>query len=447
MPDALKKRLPLHSRILAGLSLGAMSGGVLNALAGEQSAALQWFASHITEPLGQLFLNLLLMLVVPLVFTSLTLGVAGIGDVRRLGRVGLKCVAYTAIISAISVGIGLGLSNLLRPGERMDATVSQQLQERYGAQAQDKLAQMRQKTGPDQAPLMLAVKTLVPTNPFQSISQTPPDMLGLMFFSLFFGLCLTMIGEKARPVLQCLDGVYEAVSTGIGLVMFLAPYAVCALLFTMTARFGFPMLLSLGWFVATVLLGLGLHLFVVYSISLTLLSKISPVEFFRRMKTVMITAFSTSSSNATLPTALRESERQLGVPRDINSFVLTVGATANQNGTALFEGVAVLFLAQVAGVELSLGQQLMVMYMAILGGIGTAGVPAASLPFIVVVLATVEVNPALIALIIGVDRILDMCRTVVNVVGDLTCATYVARSEGAPLLPANTSAEGHYTAP
>jgi DAACS family dicarboxylate/amino acid:cation (Na+ or H+) symporter len=155
----------------------------------------------------------------------------------------------------------------------------------------------------------------------------------------------------------------------------------------------------------------------------------------------MITAFSTSSSNATLPTALRESERQLGVPRDINAFVLTVGATANQNGTALFEGVTVLFLAQFAGVHLSLGQQLIVLYMAILGGVGTAGIPAASLPFIAVVLATIGINPALIALVIGVDRILDMCRTVVNVVGDLTAATYIARSEGAKLLPPLTADE------
>jgi DAACS family dicarboxylate/amino acid:cation (Na+ or H+) symporter len=201
------------------------------------------------------------------------------------------------------------------------------------------------------------------------------------------------------------------------------------------------MLMSLGWFVATVLAGLAIHLFVVYSVSLAVLSRISPLEFFRRTKTVMITAFSTSSSNATLPTALRESERQFGVPRDINAFVLTVGATANQNGTALFEGVTVLFLAQVAGVHLSLGQQLMVLYMAILGGIGTAGVPAASIPFIVVVLATVGVNPALIAIVIGVDRILDMCRTVVNVIGDLTCATYVARSEGAELMPRAVPAE------
>ncbi len=429
------KKLPLHTRILMGLACGALSGGALNWWLGEESARLQWVTNHLTEPLGQLFLRLLLMLVVPLVFTSLTLGVAGIGDIRRVGRVGVKCLIYTVVISAISVAIGLGLSNLVHPGTRIDPNVSQRLQERYGNEALAKVSTAKASGETAEAPLMIVVKTIVPSNIMQSVAKDPPDMLGLMFFALFFGITLTLIGERADPVIRVLEGIYEAVAKGIALVMHIAPYAVCALLFTMTARFGFPMLLSLGWFVATVLTGLAIHLFVVYSISVATLSRIPPREFFRRVRTVMITAFSTSSSNATLPTALRESERQLGVPRDINSFVLTVGATANQNGTALFEGVTVLFLAQVAGVHLSLGQQLMVVYMAILGGIGTAGVPAASLPFIVVVLATVGVNPALIALVIGVDRILDMCRTVVNVIGDLTCATYVARSEGATLLP------------
>jgi DAACS family dicarboxylate/amino acid:cation (Na+ or H+) symporter len=213
-----------------------------------------------------------------------------------------------------------------------------------------------------------------------------------------------------------------------------APFAVACLLFNNTARFGLDLLWALAWFVATVLAGLALHMFGVYSLSVYFLSRLSPVDFFRRIKTVMLTAFSTSSSNATLPTALRVSEENLGVPREINSFVLTVGATANQNGTALYEGVTVLFLAQLAGIDLTLGQQVMVAYLAILGGIGTAGVPSGSIPFIVLVLVTIGVNPALIAIILGVDRILDMCRTTLNVTGDITAATYVARSEGYELL-------------
>jgi len=244
---------------------------------------------------------------------------------------------------------------------------------------------------------------------------------------------------------RVLEAVYEISAKIIDLIMKLAPYAVACLLFTNTARFGIDLLQALLWFIVTVLLGLGLHMFGVYSLSIYFLSRISPFEFFRRIRTVILTAFSTSSSNATLPTALRVSEENLGVPRDINSFVLTVGATANQNGTALYEGVTVLFLAQLAGVDLSLGTQIMVAYLAILGGIGTAGVPSGSIPFIVLVLATINVDPGLIAIILGVDRILDMCRTTLNVAGDITAATYVARSEGYELLKSRTAPSGGET--
>jgi DAACS family dicarboxylate/amino acid:cation (Na+ or H+) symporter len=230
------------------------------------------------------------------------------------------------------------------------------------------------------------------------------------------------------------DSVFQVSAKVIDLVMWTGPLAVACLLFTTTSRFGFDLVVALGWYVFAVLAGLALHMFGVYSLSLALLSRISPVEFFRRIRTVMLTAFSTSSSNATLPTALRVSEENVGVPREINTFVLTVGATANQNGTALYEGVTVLFLAQLAGIDLTLGQQILVAYLAILGGVGTAGVPSGSIPFIIVVLTTIGVNPSLVALILGVDRILDMCRTTLNVTGDITAATYVARSEGYKLM-------------
>jgi dicarboxylate/amino acid:cation (Na+ or H+) symporter, DAACS family len=260
-------------------------------------------------------------------------------------------------------------------------------------------------------------------------------MLHLMFFALIVGIAITLIPVSVTaPFLRGLEALYEITAKIIEIIMKFAPYAVACLLFNNTARFGLDLLQALAWFVLTVILGLSLHMFGVYSLSIYFLSRISPIEFFRRVKTVILTAFSTSSSNATLPTALRVSEENLGVPQEINSFVLTVGATANQNGTALYEGVTVLFLAQLAGVDLSVGQQLMVVYLAILGGIGTAGVPSGSIPFIIGVLVTIGVNPALIAIILGVDRILDMCRTTLNVTGDLTAATFVARSEGYELL-------------
>ena len=436
MQDAPGRRsLPLHTKILIGLVAGAALGGTLNAVLGESSPKLKWIADQITEPVGQLFLRLLLLLVIPLVFSSLTLGVAGIGNIRRLGRVGFRCFAYTLVISAISVLIGLGLANLIKPGKRIDPAVSAALQERYSSEATRRVDATKTPDKAPEAPLFTVVRTIIPTNIFTSISKDPPDLLGLMFFALFFGIALTLVDQaKIQGLVSALEGIYEAIVKCIQIVMRLAPYAVFALLFTMTARFGFRLLGSLGWYVITVLLGLAIHMFVVYSASVAVLSKINPIEFFRRIKTVMITAFSTSSSNATLPTALKVSEENLGVPREINSFVLTVGATANQNGTALYEGVTVLFLAQLAGIDLSLGQQLVVVYLAILGGVGTAGVPSGSIPFVIIVLSTIGVNPALIAIILGVDRILDMCRTVLNVTGDLTLATYVARSEGYPLL-------------
>jgi DAACS family dicarboxylate/amino acid:cation (Na+ or H+) symporter len=427
--------IPLHTKILIGLVLGALVGGTLNSILGANAPNLTFVIDQITNPIGQLFLRLLLLLVVPLVFSSLVVGVAGLGDLRRIGRIGVKSLVYTLIISGISVVIGLTLANTIKPGKRVSPEVGAQLAERYKPDA-EKRVESAISAESDEAPLLKLVKTIVPTNIFHSIGgKETPDMLGLMFFAVFLGVCVTMISpETAAPLIGVLDSVFAATTVAIQVVMRLAPYAVFCLLFTMTARFGFELLGSLGWFVVTVLLGLAIHMFGVYSASVWFLSRIHPLDFFRRIKTAMITAFSTSSSNATLPTALRVSEENLGVPRDINSFVLTVGATANQNGTALYEGVTVLFLAQLAGVDLSMAQQLMVVYLAILGGIGTAGVPSGSIPFIIVVLAQIGVNPALIGIILGVDRILDMCRTVLNVTGDITIATYVARSEGYELL-------------
>jgi len=427
--------MPLHTKILLGLIAGAGLGGALNTLLGAANENLVFVAEQITNPIGQLFLRLLLLLVVPLVFSSLVIGVAGLGDLRRVGRIGIKSLVYTLVISAISVVIGLVLANTIQPGRRISPEVGEQLKTRFAGDAEKRVSSAIGGAEDKDAPLLKVVKTVVPTNVFYSVGRETPDMLGLMFFALFLGISLTMVDkEVGAPLIRVLEAVFAATEVAIQIIMRLAPYAVFCLLFTMTARFGWELLASLGWFVLTVLLGLSLHMFGVYSASLILLSRINPLEFFRRIKTAMITAFSTSSSNATLPTALRVSEENLGVPRDINSFVLTVGATANQNGTALYEGVTVLFLAQLAGVDLSFAQQLMVVYLAILGGVGTAGVPSGSIPFIILVLAQIGVNPALIAIILGVDRILDMCRTVLNVTGDLTIATYVARSEGFELM-------------
>ena len=416
-----RKQSPLHTRIFAGLVLGAALGGVASGLAGSNRAGLDWLVDNVTEPAGRIFLRLLLMVVIPLVFCSLALAAAGMGDLRRLGRVGLKTLLYTLIVSGISVVVGLTLANIIRPGDRVDPETRAELVERYRGDAE--------RLAPPASGGRL-LENLVPDNPLASMTRNPPDMIGIMFFAIIFGLALIMIPEeRAAPVTALLEGVYQAVARIIDLVMRVAPYGVFALLFTMTARFGFSLLGSLLWFVLAVIAGLAFQQFVVYSLILRFLARVNPLDFMRRIKTVILTAFSTSSSNATLPTALRVAQEELQLPRGISHFVLTIGATANQNGTALYEGVTVLFLAQIFGVDLTLSQQMLLMVLAILSGVGTAGVPSGSIPFIMLILQQVNVPMEGIAIIVGIDRILDMCRTVLNVTGDLVAATYISRTE------------------
>ena len=433
------KGIALHTKILLGLLVGVLGGLGVNWTLGGDHPNVVWLVSNITQPVGTLFLSLLLMIVVPLVFSSLVVGVAGIGDIRKLGRIGLKSFAYTLLISGLSVVIGLGLANLLEPGRKISEDVAVQLKEKFSggaASAADAQKKAAEAAKSDSA-LMQAVKTVVPQNVFNSVSGTSPNMIHVMFFALIIGIAITLISSSVTaPFVGFMEALFAITSKIIDIIMKFAPYAVACLIFNNVAQFGLDLLQSLAWFVATVLLGLGIHFFGVYSLSIYFLSRINPLEFFRRVRTVIVTAFSTSSSNATLPTALRIGEENLGIPKEINSFVLTVGATANQNGTALYEGVTVLFIAQLAGVELTLGLQLLVVLYAIIGGIGTAGVPSGSIPFIIGILAMIGIDPALIAIILGVDRILDMCRTTLNVVGDLTAATFVARSEGYELLQA-----------
>jgi dicarboxylate/amino acid:cation (Na+ or H+) symporter, DAACS family len=423
-----------HNRILLGLLVGVVAGLIANWLFANQRS-LHWVLDNITEPVGQLFLRLLLMTVIPLVFSSLIVGLAGIGDIRSLGRVGIRCVAYCLVISAISVGIGLTLANTIQPGKRINPETAKRLQERYQGDAATRVQETQKTAAKDSVPLQF-IKGIVPANPIAAVATETPNMLHLLFFSVMLGVALLMLPiDKSAPLLSAMEALAAASAKLIDIIMRVAPIAVACLLFNNTARFGIDVLQALGWFVLTVITGLALHLFGTYSLAVRSLSGLAPREFFRRIKLVIVTAFSTSSSNATLPTTLKAAEENLGVPRKISSFVLTIGATANQNGTALYEGVTVLFLAQVAGVDLTLGQQVLVAYLAILGSIGTAGVPSGSIPFIIVVLSTINVNPLLIGVILGVDRILDMCRTIVNVVGDLTAATYVARAEGVLNLP------------
>jgi len=418
----------LATVILLALVLGGASGVVAHALWGA-SPRLVWVVEKITQPAGQMWLRALIMIVVPLVFASLTLGVAGLGDIRKLGRIGLKTLLYFFLVTACATTIGLTLVNLVRPGAGLSPETREELLARFGGQA----AAMKEAAGPVSFGVELLVN-IVPRNPVAAAANG--DMLGLIFFSLLFGAALSLLpAERARPMLGMLEALGDAVVVIIGWVMKLAPYGVFALIFSVTALFGYDILRKLLWYVLTVLAGLVIHFILVYSVLVRWLGKMSPLQFFGRIKTVIVTAFSTSSSNATLPTTMQVTERSLGVPRQVTGFVLPLGATMNMNGTALFEGVTVLFIAQVFGANLSLGTQLIVVLMSVVTAIGAAGVPSGAIPLLMVVLQVVGLPPEAIALVLGVDRILDMCRTTLNVTGDVTAALYVARSEGYKLNP------------
>lgn len=423
-----QKRMPLHTRILLGLFFGSLAGvGANLTVSGspDLNGILLKLVGSVTEPFGQVFLRLLFMVVIPLVLASLTLGVAGLGDLRKLGRIGLKTFSYFLLVTTLAVVIGLVLVNSIKPGVGLRPEVREQLLQSYRGEAASRITTAQTSTG-------FGIRTLVdiiPRNPIEAMTEG--NMLSVIFFSLMLGVALTKVpAERARPVLGFLEGLGDAVVVIIDMAMKLAPYGVFALIFSVTARFGFDILKQLALFVFVVLLGLSLHQFVVYSILVKLFSRLSPVVFFRRIRSVMITAFSTSSSNATLPTTIRVAEEELGVPKEIAGFVLPLGSTINMNGTALFEGVTAIFLAQVFGVHLTMANQMLVVVLSVMSAIGTAGVPGGSIPLLVLVIQAIGVPAEGIAVIIGVDRILDMCRTVLNVTGDITTATFVARSEG-----------------
>ncbi len=423
-----RRRPRRYCRVVSGLPIrmlvGMIAGATLGALArlGLPGDALETVVSHATEPAGQIFLRLLFMLVIPLLVSALSLGVAGLGDLRRLGRVGAKTLVYTVVVSGIAVAIGVGLVNWLEPGSGLAPELQARLRASLGSGLA--AAPPAGATGKD------FLVALVPSNVIKAMAEG--DMLAVMFFSLFLGIgLLATRTQAARRLEEALQGLYDVVMKLLGFVIQLAPYGVACLLFTLTARFGWGVLRELGSYVLVVLLALALQQFGVYSLSVRWLGGMSPLRFFRAVRTAMLTAFATASSNATLPTAILVAERELALPQHVSRFVLTIGSTANQNGTALFEGVTVLFLAQLFGVELGLGQQFTVVFLCVLGGIGTAGVPAGSIPVVAMILGIVGVPPEAIGVILGVDRLLDMCRTTVNVTGDLAAAVYVARGEPA----------------
>jgi DAACS family dicarboxylate/amino acid:cation (Na+ or H+) symporter len=421
------------TKILFGLLVGAALGLSLNlALAPAEGAAASpayqrvvWTADQIASPIGQVFLRMLFMVVVPLVFCSIMLGVAGMGSLEKIGRIGLRTVTWFVATTALAATLGLTMVNTFRPGEHIDRVKAEQLRAEFSSQAREKVSQGTQSTGFS----LWTFVNIIPRNVVRSAADDR-ETLGVIFFALVFGIAATSLArEKIKLILDLLQTVYELCVVVLGFAMKLAPLGVAALIFAVTAKLGLEVMLAVLYYLLVALGGLVIHQFVVLGLIGKILVGIGPLEFIRRARTVMITAFSTSSSSATLPTSIRAAVDELGVPPKVAGFVLPLGATMNMNGTALFEGVVVLFLAQVAGVELSLVSQAIVVLLAVLTAIGAAGVPGGSLPLLAVVLAQVGVPPDMLALILGVDRLVDMTRTVPNVTSDLLCATYLSRQK------------------
>ncbi|MBJ7443980.1 MAG: dicarboxylate/amino acid:cation symporter [Sphingobium sp.] len=412
----------LQWQMLAGFVIGLVVGLAVYMTAPD-ARWVDHVTTYVTGPIGQIFLRLLFMLVIPLLVSALIVGIAEMGEIRALRRVGLRTLVYTLVVSAIAVAVSLLVVDLLRPGAGIDPAMARAMLSEAGPGAQAILSR-----GSDAPHGMAAFIAIVPDNIVAAMAGN--DILAVMVFALFFGIGLMLVRTpQTQLLLNAMEGLLAVTMRLMGLVIRLAPIAIACFMFNLAAHFGWDLLIRLSAYVGVVLLALAIQMFGVYSLLIAFIAKRSPWRFFADVQEATVMAFATASSNATLPTALRVAEEELRLPRRIARFVLTIGATANQNGTAMFEGITVIFLAQFFSIDLSIAQQVMVMMMCILGGIGTAGVPAGSLPVVAMILGMVGIPPEGIGLVLGVDRLLDMCRTALNVTGDLVAATVIAAGE------------------
>jgi len=396
-------KLKVHTQIVIAIVLGLVVGLVL----GEKA--------EVIKVVGDLFIQLLRMIIVPLIMASMVAGIVSLGDVRKLGRIGLCTFIYYLATTLLAVGVGLVLVNLLRPGVGID----------LGAQAGADLADREALS------MVSIVKDIVPKNIFAAMVQD--KVLSVIFFSLLLGVAISSVGQKGKPVAALFE-VFNAVMMKItDWIMCLAPFGVFALMAYTIGQVGLAVIRPLVVYMVTVLLGLGVHAFVTLPVLLSIFGRYSPLKFIRDMFSAVATAFSTASSAATLPITMDCLEKNAGVSNKVASFVLPLGATVNMDGTALYEAVAAMFIAQAYGISLTVWQQLVIMLTATLASIGAAAIPGAGLVTMVIVLRAVNLPLEGIGMILAVDRLLDMCRTAVNVWGDACGAAVVARLEGEQL--------------
>ncbi|MFT4412419.1 dicarboxylate/amino acid:cation symporter [Fredinandcohnia humi] len=399
--------MTLTKKILLGLGLGAIVGFILNMTSPDLFETLN---TWVFVPLGKIFLNLIKMLVVPIVFVSITLGVAGLGDPKKLGRIGAKTISYFLVTTTIAIVIGLALSAVIQPGA--------------GGGFDTEGAQYEVTDAP---PVMDTLLNMIPTNPVTAMTEA--NMLQIITFSVFIGLALTVLGEKTKGILNLFEQANDIMMYLVNLVMKTAPYGTFGLIATAIGSQGYDAIKAMISYFLVVLAALLIHSVVTYGGTVAFLAKRNPIEFFKGFAPAMTVAFSTSSSNATLPVSMETAQKNLKVPEPISSFVQPLGATINMDGTAIMQGVATFFIAQAFGYDLTFTQILMVILTAVLASIGTAGVPGVGLVMLAMVLQSVGLPPEGIGLIIGIDRLLDMTRTAVNITGDAACAVYVAETE------------------
>ncbi len=374
------------------------------------------------KPAGDIFIRLLTMIAVPLVLSSLIVGAASLSDLKHIAKIGGKTIGFYAITAVIAISIGLFFANVIQPGKFMPEENKMRLMETFQEDAQSKIDQNISMNIVD------FLVNIVPKNPFKAIADG--EYLQIVFFAILFGIFLSQFNtESSKTVIKFFDGVSNAMILLVEKIMIIAPYAVFTLIAATVAEFGFNILQTLLLYSFTVIIGLAVLTFVEYPLLLKLFTKISVKKFFKTQRQVIAVAFSTSSSAATLPVTMDICEKKLGVPNRIASFVLPLGTTINMDGTALYQAVAAMFIAQVYGFDLSLTQQITIVLTASLAAIGTAPVPGIGLIMLIIVLRSIGVPSEGIALIIGVDRLLDMCRTVPNVIADSLACVVIASSE------------------
>jgi len=375
------------------------------------------------KPIGTLFIRLLTFIAIPLVLASLIVGASSLGNIGIVGKIGAKMIIFYICLIAIAITIGLTFANVIKPGEKLAQDAREKLLVEFAPNIKTKISENIDLD------VINTIVNIVPTNPISALANA--EMLQIVFFALIVGITLTMIRkEKSEPVIRFFDGFSELMIRMVGIIMKLAPLGVFALISATVGEFGFDILQTLFWYALTLIIGLAFHQFIILGSLVKVFSGMNPVRFFKGIRNVMLIAFTSSSSAATLPVNMKSCEENLGVPKKITSFVLPLGATINMDGTSMYQAVAAVFIAQVYGIELHLSEQLIILLTALLASIGTAPVPGVGIIMLIIVLRSVNIPEEGIALIMGIDRFLDMCRTVVNTSGDAAVATAIAKSEG-----------------